>query len=399
MPNARTLGIIKAFNFFIYGAISIYGTFFPLYLKDAGMSSFAIGLLLAGGPFVSLLANPFWGYWSDRLENARRILLILLIGNAAVMQLVFSLKAVYLIFGFMLLYFFFQSPLFSQSNSLILDVAEKTGRKFGAFRLWGSLGWAVMAVATGPVLERLAIGRLWIAYGIMMVVSIGLAFLLPRGGKTDAARKAPRSGSRQLWGNKPFMLFLAIGVLISIPNSMNNTFVSIYIADLGGKSTLIGWSAFLSSIFEIPVYLLFDRFLRKNERTMIGCLAAVSVLYALRWFLMSTATTPFTVLFIQAMHCLTFAGYYYVGTQLTVMLVPRAFRASGQALYALSWGGVSGIAAGVTGGWIFEQFGAHAMYRISAATALLGVTGFALLYRFIARTAASDANVPGFSGR
>ena len=57
----HSLGFIKTFNFFIYGAIAIYSTFFPLYLKETGMSSFTIGLLLAGGPFISLLANPFWG--------------------------------------------------------------------------------------------------------------------------------------------------------------------------------------------------------------------------------------------------------------------------------------------------------------------------------------------------
>ena len=277
------------------------------------------------------------------------MLLILLIGNAAVMQIVFSVQAGYLIFAFMLFYFFFQTPLFSQSNSLILDVAEKTGKKFGEFRLWGSLGWAVMAVATGPVIEHLAIGRLWIVYGAMMLVSIALALRLPRGGSANNRKGAP-TGYAQIWANKPFILFLVIGVLISIPNSMNNTFVSIYISDLGGKNALIGWSAFLSSIFEIPVYLLLDRYLRKSQRTMILCLAVVSLLYALRWFLMSVAATPYQIIFIQAMHCLTFAGYYYVGTQLTVLLVPKEFRASGQAVYALSWGGVSGIAAGITGG-------------------------------------------------
>ncbi|MBW7459888.1 MFS transporter, partial [Paenibacillus sepulcri] len=63
LTNIRSLGFIKAFNFFIYGAISVYSTFFPLYLKEAGMSNFTVGLLLAGGPFISLLSNPFWGYW------------------------------------------------------------------------------------------------------------------------------------------------------------------------------------------------------------------------------------------------------------------------------------------------------------------------------------------------
>ncbi|MBW7453089.1 MFS transporter, partial [Paenibacillus sepulcri] len=248
----------------------------------------------------------------------------------------------------------------------------------------------------GPVIERLGIHQLWIVYGVMMLISIALALKLPRGGKTGSRKGAP-VGYGQIWANKPFIMFLVIGVLISIPNSMNNTFVSIYISDLGGKNSLIGWSAFLSSIFEIPVYLLFDRYLRKSQRTMIFCLAVVSLLYALRWFLMSVAETPYQIIFIQALHCLTFAGYYYVGTQLTALLVPKEYRASGQAVYALSWGGLSGIVAGVTGGWIFQNLGAHAMYRISAGTALLGVAGFALMYMFIMKASRKNLEAQGYS--
>lgn len=104
--NVRSFGVIKGFNFFIYGAIAIYSSFFPLYLKAVGMSNFTIGLLLAGGPFISLLSNPFWGYWSDRLQNGRRILIVLLVGNGVVMQAVFAVHSTYFIYGLMLIHFF-----------------------------------------------------------------------------------------------------------------------------------------------------------------------------------------------------------------------------------------------------------------------------------------------------
>lgn len=380
--NVRSFGVIKGFNFFIYGAIAIYSSFFPLYLKAIGMSNFMIGLLLAGGPFISLLSNPFWGYWSDRLQNGRRILILLLVGNGLVMQAVFAVHSTYFIYGLMLIYFFFQNPLFSQSNSLILDVVERTGHKFGAFRLWGALGWAIMAVATGPILEWLGIREFWIVYGLMIVISIVLGCMLPRQVPTVSAKKISAGGYGKILGNKLFLSLIIIGILISIPNSMNNIFVSIYISDMGGSNALIGWSAFLSSIFEIPVYLLLDRYLRRNNKTMIACLIVVSLLYALRWLLMSMAVTPYQIIFTQTLHCLTFAGYYYVGTQLTAYLIPQQFRASGQAVYALSWGGLAGIIAGIIGGWMFQDLGAPTMYRICTLMALLGAAGFATMYMY-----------------
>ncbi|TBL77363.1 MFS transporter [Paenibacillus thalictri] len=390
--KTRSFAVIKSFNFFVYGAIAIYSSFFPLYLKEIGVPSLQIGMLLAGGPFIAILANPFWGYWSDRWRNIKLILIVLLIGNAVVMQSVFLGVTGTLLFVLMLVYFFFQSPLFSQSNSLILDTIEHTGRRFGEFRVWGSLGWALMAAAAGPVLGFLGINRFWIIYSLLMLIAIAIAFVLPRG-KPRPKTDVQRGGYVRIFANRQFVAFLAISVLISVPNGMNMTFMPIYISDLGGKEGLVGLSAFLTSIFEIPVFLLFDRLLPKNNRTMILCLAVVSLLYAARWLLMSLATSPYEVVGIQVLNGITFGGYYYIGTQLTFKLVPLEYRASGQALYALSWGGLSGIIAGIAGGWVFQNWGAVAMYQFGSILALMGLAGFLGVYALMKRSPSTNMNL------
>lgn len=177
----QSFAVIKSFNFFIYGAIAIYMSFFPLYLHSVGVSSFQIGVLLAGGPFISVLANPFWGYISDRWHNTKRVLLVLLFGNLILMQAAFIGFSYPVLVMIMLAYFFFESPLFSQSNSLILDTIEGTGRRFGEFRLWGSLGWALMAVSAGPVIGMIGIQRLWIVYSLIMLAAIVVAYGFPAG--------------------------------------------------------------------------------------------------------------------------------------------------------------------------------------------------------------------------
>ncbi|WP_245700135.1 MFS transporter [Paenibacillus glacialis] len=379
--NSRMFSYIKAFNFFSYGAIAIYSTYFAIYLQSIGTSTLEIGALMAGGPIVSIIANPLWGYLSDRLGNIRRILIIMLTGNLLVMQLVFLVESYTLIYMFMIVFFFFQMPVFSQSNSLILNSIEGTDHKFGAFRLYGSLGWAVLAVGAGPVIGQIGIDKLWVIYTIMMLIAIGLAFTLPRGGVANSG--SGRVNYRTMFSNRTFLLFLLIGLVISIPNSMNSTFVGLYIADLGGNAKLIGWSAFIASIFEIPVFLLLDRYLKKNVRTMVLCLTFVSLLYALRWLLMSGVDTAIQIIFIQTIHCLTFGAFYYIGTQLTAIIVPAEFRASGQAVYALTWGGLSGIAAGFIGGWMFENTGPQSMYTLGGGMAAAGAIGFALLYVYL----------------
>ncbi|MGO4547301.1 MFS transporter [Paenibacillus sp. 2TAB23] len=382
--ESQSLHLIKAFNFFVYGAIAVYSTFFALYLQSVGMTTIEIGALMAGGPVVSIIANPLWGYLSDRIRNIRLILIIMLIGSMIIMQFVFLFQSYTLIYVCMLFFFFFQMPLFSQTNSLILNSIEGTTHKFGAFRLFGSLGWALMAVAAGPVIGQIGIERLWVIYTAMMLLSLGFAFMLPKGEAKGAAH-AGKVNYRSMFVKRSFLLFLMIGLVISIPNSMNTTFIALYIKELGGEASLIGWSAFWSSIFEIPVFLLLDRYLKKNARTMVLCLVVISMLFALRWLLMSGADTAQQIIFIQVLHCLTFGGYYYIGTQLTVLLVPAEFRASGQAVYALTWGGLSGIAAGIIGGVMFEEAGPRAMYQLCSILAAVGIAGFGLLYAQLRR--------------
>ncbi|MBB6691607.1 MFS transporter [Cohnella xylanilytica] len=373
------MGTIKPFNFFVYGAMAVFSAYFPIYLQSVGLSAIEIGALLAGGPFISIVANPLWGYWSDRTRNVRRMLIWMLIGNLLVMQLAFATRDYAWIYGSMLAFFFFQMPLFSQVNSLILNAIEGTDRKFGSFRLWGSLGWALVAVGAGPVVGAIGIGNLRIVYSVMLAVAIAFAFGLPAGEPKEGGRESARPSYRKAFASRPFLLLIVLGVLVSVPNSMNNTFVPIFISDLGGGTSLIGLSAFLSSIFEIPAFLLLDKYLPRGKGKMALGLAAVSLLFALRWLLMAFASAPYHVILIQALHCVTFGGYYYIGTQLTSRLVPAEYRASGQAAYALTWGGLSGVIAGAAGGWLFQQAGPRAMYGLGAALALAGCAGFVAL--------------------
>ncbi|GIP30263.1 MFS transporter [Paenibacillus sp. J23TS9] len=391
MINRNMLGMLKVFNFVLYGALAIYSTFFALYLKDTGFSNVQIGLLVAGGPLIGLVANPFWAYCADRFRNNKRILIICLIGNFTCMQFVFMMESYTLIYSLMLFYFMFQSPLFTQSNSLILNVIEGTNRKFGEFRAWGSLGWALIAVAAGPIIGWLGISKLWIVFDVMLLFAIFFTFLMPSGNERAQSEKFTNKGYLMVFRNKYFLIFVCLGVLISIPNSINTTFLSIYIKGLGGSDTVVGWSAFATAILEVPVFLLLDRYLKKNSRTMLTWLTVICLLFSARWLLMSVAVSAIQVIFIQLLHSITFGGYYYIGTQLTSHLVPGEYRSSGQAVYGLTWGGISGIVAGILGGWMFENLGASVLYRICFGITICGFIGFFLL-RHSFRTTENQVN-------
>jgi PPP family 3-phenylpropionic acid transporter len=376
----KSLAILKWFNFFLYGTIAILTVYFPVYFEEIGLSKVEIGFVMAFGPFISIFSNPIWGYWSDRSQNIKRILTILLIGNLLATVVVFQFREFVLIFAMMLVFFFFQTPTFSQTNSLILNAIDGTQHQFGAFRLWGSLGWALAAVAAGPVVAGAGVTNLWMLYAAMMAVSLIFTVGLPQG-KAAFRPRAERRGYRKvITSSRLFLAFIVLSVFVSVPNSINSTFSSLYITELGGSKELIGWSTFCAAIFEIPVFLLLDRFLKRSKEAMIAGLVLVSILFVLRWTLMSLASDPLQVICIQMLHCITFGGYFYIGTSLTAMLISGEYRATGQAVYALAWGGISGMIAGLSGGWMFEHLGPQNMYAIGAGVSTAGVIGFGIMW-------------------
>ncbi|AIQ32790.1 MULTISPECIES: MFS transporter [Paenibacillus] len=376
---------LKWFNFFVYGTVVLFTSFFPLYLQIMGMNKLEIGSLMSVGALVSIIANPFWGIWSDRYQNIRRIVLVMLTGTLVLSQLVFQANTYEMIYISILFFYFFQGPLFAQSNTMILSYIDGTSQRFSSYRLWGSLGWAFTAILAGPVIEWAGVSVLSYLFAALLCAAMIALIAMPKLDHSIGIAPLPFRGLRQIFYNPFFLCFILFGILVSIPNTMNNTFVSLYITELGGSKTMIGLAVFLSSILEMGVLLLCNYILKRKISVLLASLTFVSALFFLRWWMMADATTPLQVALIQVLHCITFGGFFYVGTQLTMLLVPRAYRSSGQALYTLTWSGISGILGGVLGGWMYQNLGVQTMYQSGALLALFGTIGFGLMWLFFIR--------------
>ncbi|MFC3747481.1 MFS transporter [Paenibacillus sp. GCM10012306] len=376
---------LKWFNFFVYGTMVLFTSFFQLYLQDVGMNKLEIGSVISLGALVSIFANPFWGIWTNRYQNIRRIVLIMLTGTLLLSQLVFQANTYEMIYIAIILFFFFQGPLFAQSNTIILNYIDGTNYRFQSFRLWGSLGWAVTAIAVGPIIDRMGVSILSYLFAALLCASMISLLVLPKLNHSIGMAPLPFRGFTKLFANPFFLCFILFGILVSIPNTMNTTFMSLYITDLGGSKTMIGLAVFLSSILEVGVFVLCERFLKRKISVLIGCLTLVSALYVLRWWLMADATMPLEVALIQILHSVTFGGFFYVGAQLTRLLVPRPYQSSGQALYTLTWSGISGILGGILGGWLYQNLGALSMYQGSVFLTFIGTLGFGFMWLFVIR--------------
>ncbi|MFD2115625.1 MFS transporter [Paenibacillus yanchengensis] len=367
---------LKLFNLFMFGSWSLLNPFLPIYFQNIGFTNLQIGLLMSMGPMISIVANPFWGYWSDRTQNTRLILLIMLTGNIILSQIYFQLSDFVLILIVMIIFYSFQTALNPLTSSLIFQTIQGTPYSFGTFRLWGSLGFAIIILIASPVIQWLGVENLGYLYGVFVLITLLLGFKLPKKRKQISAKKGIGKDMFSLLTQPVFILFLIFVVLLSIPNAMNSTFIAVFITELGGSEVSIGWSWFIAAIIEIPIFLLLDRYLQTSARIMFGLMVVVGLLYTLRWILMAISTAPIHIMFIQVFHSFTFGITMYTVTQLCNYLVPKHLRTSGQALNGLFMAGISGMVGGLLGGQLFDHFNAPTMYFTGVGLSIVATIGF-----------------------
>jgi len=367
---------LRLFMFFAFGPIALFLPYLPLYLQNYGFTPTEIGWLLTIGPVVALFANPIWGYVSDRLQNVKLVLLLLMIGSLAASQFLFHVRPFWAVFAAMMLFYFFNTAILPINTTQVFQTIENTPLRFGSFRIWGSLGYAVIVLSSGPVMEALGIQRLGWVFGTAMAVAIGFGLLLHRppspAGKRARQVISFRETMRTLVRGR-FALFLTASLFIFIPNAVTGLYLSLFLEELGGTASSIGWSMFAAAVLEVPLFLLLDRWSKPNARSMLNLLLFATAMFAVRWLLMGFAATPLQVVLIQCLHSLSFGFYIYTAAQLAEFLTERSVRASAQTMYALVQGALSMAIAGSLGGYLYELLGPHALYLLCSALTVCGL--------------------------
>ena len=160
---------------------------------------------------------------------------------------------------------------------------------------------------------------------------------------------------------------------------MNDTFLGVYIRELGGSPELVGQAWFLAAGSEIVVFALSFWWLRKGKELLIISLSGG--FYFLRFFLSAWTTDPHLLVYLQILQLLTFPVFYSAAIQYLYRIVPEEWRATGQTVLALLFFGVSGILASYAGGALYEAYGGQVLYLSVSAMSFIGMGFGLILYR------------------
>ncbi|MFJ7684701.1 MFS transporter [Peribacillus butanolivorans] len=373
----KALRLLKSFNFLYFGLLAIFIPFLPVYLADQGLRPAQIGFIIGTGGFVTLITQPLWGMISDKTRTIRKVLLLLIFFSSVIGYFLYDSSSYLQLILFAMLLYFFLMPIDPLTESLNFTIAEKSGISYGSIRTYGALGYAVISLITGYVMSYFGANSLAFLFAVLGLISFIVSWMMP---------DAPVSGKpvtlkslKHFFSNKETLLFLLLVFICAVPARMNDTFLGVYIRELGGSAKLVGLTWFLAAGSEIVVFALSFWWLRKGKEIIIISFAAA--FFFIRYFVSAWITDPHLLAYLQVMQLLTFPIFYSAAIQYLYRIVPVEWRATGQTVLALLFFGVSGIIASYIGGAIYGAFGGKTLYLFISSISFIGMVFALVLYR------------------
>ncbi|MGP4041729.1 MFS transporter [Gracilibacillus sp. D59] len=378
MSNKRQIRFLKALTLFNASHKGLILPFLPLFLSFRGFSSVEIGTILGIAPMVSIVAQPFFGYISDKYKTIKGLLLFLYFAVIAISFSIFFSTSFLIVFISFVAFHFVMSPAGPLLDSMaIKSLGSKKRDQYGKIRLWGSIGFAFTAVVSGPILGFIGIRNIYILFWILILLLISLTIFLKD--NNHSADPVSLQGVKEVLTNKGFLLFLFLCFLVMIPHRMNDTMLVLHLEDLGATTFLVGAAWALAAFSEVPVfYFLTQKILQFHHLFLLGI---VAMLFTIRWLLYAFIQSAEWIVFFQISQGLTFGLFWLVALQTAVSFVPNQLRSTGQALLMSTCFGLGGAVGGTTGGAILDNFGSQVMYQLMATMTFLAMIGIFATYK------------------
>jgi len=368
----------------LFLAVGAHLPFWPLWLESRGLTAAEIGLLLALGSWVKLVANPGLAHLSDRAGWGKGTIVLL----TAVSLVVFTAFVPAEGFAWILALHLVAAASFP----LLVPLAEtqtmaavyRHSLDYGRIRLWGSLAFIVGSLATGRLLAVYdADWVLWLVLGAL-ALSLLAAVALP--GRELTAHQAGDGEDlslkrlARLFGQRELLVFLVASALIQASHAAYYGFSALHwrASGIGATTIAVLWTE--GVVAEILFFALSRRLAGRLRPGTLLVLAGL--LGTLRWSVTALSTDLAALAAVQLLHAATFAATHLAAMHTITRATPARLAASMQSLYSALSGGLAMGGTMLLAGTLYESDPGLAFLAMAGLTlAAVGITLAAGLLR------------------
>lgn len=347
--------------FWYLAAVGCLGPYIALYYRLLQLDGLQIGFLVAIPPLGVAILAPLWGGLADSFSAHRLVLRAALVLAALAALLIARTTSFIPLLLLTILLACCLASIPALLDAYAVTISERSGRSYGQFRVWGTIGFIVGVWLVGWQMGQHISHFFLLAYACALLITFGATLGLP---------SLKRSSAQPMWQcvseilhDRSVILVLLTSFLVIGNATMMGSFFGIYLTELGGPVSLIGTASVLAALSEIPVMLFGRWFIDRFTSRKILVFAVA--MYCVRLMLYSLPPAISWVVWVQLLHGISFGLYLMASITLIHQLAGRERAATAQGLLSSSSQGFGAITGALVGGVLLDQLGAVGILRVA----------------------------------
>lgn len=360
---------LSGFYLFYFASLGALVPFWSLYLESLGFSKVEIGQLVSVLMAPKIFAPYMWGWLADHSRERISIIGYASFGAAISFSLTLWLSSYIELALISAVFGFFWHAALPQFEAVTMDHLGEDAHHYSRIRVWGSIGFILMAMGLPTVLEGEHIAYL----PAVVLVALIMIFMMTVGMKDFPREELGDHLSVSSTLKRVDVIALLIACFLQlVSHGPYYTFFTIYVQESGYSLDLAGQLWALGVFAEVILFLWMHRLLVRFRAAHLFQLSIL--LTALRWLLTALFVDSLPVLlFSQLLHAASYGLFHATAIHMIFSMFPGRLQGRGQALYASFSFGLGGAVGALFSGYIWESWGASWSFGMAAITSLLAL--------------------------
>eukprot|EP01105_Mastigella_eilhardi_P015842 TRINITY_DN3627_c0_g1_i1.p1 TRINITY_DN3627_c0_g1~~TRINITY_DN3627_c0_g1_i1.p1 ORF type:complete len:373 (-),score=86.91 TRINITY_DN3627_c0_g1_i1:39-1157(-) len=299
---------------------------------------------------------------------------------------------------------FLRAPLSPLLDTIAMRILRDDSQSYGRLRMWGGLGYGVVAFLMGFIIESVGFYTMFACYSLILLLFIAGVRILKicvdnlvakeledryhiQRPASPPVKPGPPVSPLQLLRRFDIFSFALTVFFMGIAHYVITSFLFVYLAsELQVSKSLMGLLIAASIASEVPCFYVSPRMLSTfghDKLLIVAHLAYVVRLlaYTLVAGVGAGLAAGAALVTIQLLHGFTFATMWASAVVRANEMAPPGMEASLQGILTASFTGLGCAVGAAAGGFVFSTWGGLALFRVSAAVVALSLALFVVSSR------------------
>ncbi|KAK4315572.1 hypothetical protein Pmani_013213 [Petrolisthes manimaculis] len=255
------------------------------------------------------------------------------------------------------------------SDTTCFQLLGSEASKYGEQRLFGSIGWGLLVVVTGALIDFVSAGHAEKDYTPAFVLCVAILFLdLLAASRLQITGREKGGGGAgavaRLMFEPRVVLFVICCVVVGISTGVLWTFQLMLVEDVAYawdchfpamkllQGLIMGVQCFGG---ELPFFFLSGWFIRKLGH--VHCMSLVIIVFGLRYIIYYAVVNPWFFLPVELLNGFTFGIFYATMTSYASFMAPPGTEATMQGIVGAAFEGIGVATGGLLGGSLYRSVG------------------------------------------